>query len=283
MESFSLTGKIETDFKSHAQILELFHHANKFRNCWFKIDLTSLTWIDANQSALLLILINHLKKNNGIKFFIDYQTLRNDLNILSRNGFAYHAVHDKNGFQQYDSRESTVPIKAFKVEDADSFVEYIEGSLLKHRGLEGINSIEKVKVKNSYFEIFDNVGIHSNTSAPVLACGQFYPDAGTLKFTLVDLGDGFLKKISEFTKGNENIVKAKDAITWAVKGGSTKKEARGGTGLKGILSFCMKNGGELHIASDNCYWHFKNKSIDNHEIRKPIRGATIHLVFRFLN
>jgi tetratricopeptide (TPR) repeat protein len=60
-----------------------------------------------------------------------------------------------------------------------------------------------MKGQNSYFEIFDNVGVHANTIEPVITCGQLYPAARTLKFTLVDLGDGFLKKIARFTRGRE--------------------------------------------------------------------------------
>lgn len=282
MPSFALKGKLETDFNGHCQIINLFHDACRYKNCWYKIDTDRLSWIDANQTALLLSIINKLRKENGLKFFLDYTALRGDLNILTRNGFAYYAAYDKTHFQKHDAQNTTVPIKAFKIDDADGFVKYIEGPLLKHSGLDNAN-FDRDKVKNHYFEIFDNVGIHSGTTEPLLACGQLYPDAAVLKFTLVDLGSGFLKNISNYTKGNENITKAADAITWAVKGGSTKKEAKGGTGLKGILSFCLKHGGELHIASDNCYWHFRSKSISQQEIPSPFIGTTIHLVFRFLN
>lgn len=280
--SFALKGKLETDFNGHCQILSLYHHAKHFGNSFYKIDVDGLYWIDANQTALLLTIINKLKKENGLKFIIDYTALKGDLNILARNGFAYHAVYDKKYFEKDDPRNTTIPIKAFKVDSADSFVDYIEKELLKHRGLENVAFADKERVKNSYFEIFDNVGIHANTNAPILACGQFYPEAEVLKFTLVDLGGGFLKGISEFTKDNEKITRAADAILWAVKGGSTKKEAQGGTGLKGILSFCRKSGGELHIATDNCYWLFSGTKFYEQSITKPFIGTTIHLVFRYL-
>lgn len=282
MVSYSLSGNIRTDAKGTQALLDFYLYAKNYKNCWFNLNIENLFWFDANLSALLLRYCHLLKSENKLNFYIDYKSLKGHLNVLNRNGLAYHIVQNKDYFKPYDNKDTTIPVKAFRLESVDTFTEYIESTLLKHQGLDGVIYDDKDRIKTSYFEIFDNVGQHGRTTYPIIACGQYFPNECEVKFTFVDSGCGFLTNISEFTKEKENINKASTAISWAVKGNSTKKNEKGGTGLSKILSYCMKNGGALHIASDDCYWAFANKSINTFNIKSNLSGATIHLIFRFL-
>ena len=282
MISYSLSGYIRTDAKGTQALLDFYSFAKKYNDCWFNLNIENLYWLDGNLSALLLRYCHLLKTENKLKFYIDYKTLKGHLSVLSRNGLAYHIVNDKASFNPYDNKDTTIPVKAFKLDSVDSFVTYVENSLLKHQGLDGIIFDDKDRIKSSYFEIFDNVGIHGRTTHPIMACGQFFPTESELKFTIVDSGCGFLKNIAEFTKETVKIKRASEAISWASKGNSTKTEEKGGTGLSKILSYCMKNGGALHVASDDCYWAFSNKSINTFTLNNNLSGATIHLIFRYL-
>ena len=247
-------------------------------NTWVTIDWSGLKYMDANLSAILLAMTYKLKQERGLKFFLDYQQLKGPLSIFWRNGLA-HYIYNTNK-KPDDERESTIPIKAFKIADVDKFTQFIERDFLKHRGMDGVTFGDKEKVKGSYFEIFNNIEIHAKTQAPLFACGQLFPKQKQLIFTLVDLGVGFLKNIREFTAETDKITKAVDAINWAIKGNSTKEEASGGTGLKKILFYCMKNNGKFHIVSDDCYWQFDG-SINHTKINNPFIGATIHLIFSY--
>ncbi|WP_438966343.1 hypothetical protein [Flavobacterium sp.] len=282
MIGYSLSGKIETNKSGYQKLLDFYNYAKNNNNCWFNLDITNLEWIDANLSANLFLFCHLLKKKNNLKFFIDYSTLKGHLEVLNRNGFAYHIVESKEHFKPYDHKDSTIPLKAFKIDDVDGFSSYIENTLLKHRGLDRVKYDDKSRLKSNYFEVFDNVGIHSNTETPIFACGQLFPTNNELKFTLIDYGDGFLKKIAEYTKDTEKIKIARRAIDWAVKGNSTKVDAKGGNGLKGIILYCLKNGGSLHIISDDCYWEFQNKSINYHKLENNIKGVTVNLIFKYL-
>ena len=91
---------------------------------------------------------------------------------------------------------------------------------------------------------------------------------------------GFLKKILTYTNGE--ISKPHEAIKWAIDGNTTKKGAKGGTGLKKIFFYCYKNNGSIHIITDGCYWEYSEKSINNFLIKSPFIGTTIHLIFRYL-
>lgn len=283
MQKYTLKGHIYTNVEGCQKLIDFYNYASSFKDCWFHLDLLNLEWIDANLCSELFLYCHLLKSKNRIKFFIDYSALKGHLNVLSRNGFAYYVVDDKSKFQQYDERESVIPLKAFKIEDADKFAEYVEKIFLKQRGLENLNKDSKDSVSSSYFEIFENVGIHSNTETPIFCCGQYFPEQSELKFTLTDYGVGFLSKIKNYTL-NE-ITTADKAIDWAVKGGSTKPKQdniKGGNGLKKMMMLCYKTGGVLAIVSDGCYWKIENKKIDTQQLKNHRKGTTIHLIFRNL-
>jgi hypothetical protein len=62
----------------------------------------------------------------------------------------------------------------------------------------------------------------------------YYPSTKYLNLTMVDLGEGFLDKISKVTSKNESpITTAKEAVIWAVNGNSIKPY----TNLINISSF----------------------------------------------
>lgn len=277
--SYKFPKQIYTNAQGFQILTDFYHYCHKYKDCWITIDWSEVQHMDANLSALLLAMIHKLKQENKIKFYLDYQYLRGPMNIFWRNGLAHYIY--KTDRQPNDDRSSTIPVRAFKIDSVDKFVEYIENDLLKHRGVDSVTFHDKNKVKDSYFEIFNNYEIHAGTQYPLIACGQLFPKQQELKFTLVDMGAGFLQKIKDHTKDLEKpVTTSVEAINWAIKGNSTKVEAAGGTGLKKILFYCMKGGGSIHIASDGCYWAYDG-TISNYRVQNPVVGTTIHLIFRY--
>jgi hypothetical protein len=286
MAEFFLKAKnqsIQTDYSGNQSLIDFYNYAKKYRNCWVKLNFDGINFIDANLCALLYAMIYDLKLSNNVSVFIDYSTLKRDLNILIRNGFTSFAANKQFTFQPYDYRDTTIPLKLFSQTDVNAFCNYIEKDFLHQRGLAPLPVDYKEKINNHYLEIFSNVELHANTKDPIFACGQYFPSQGELKFTLVDLGNGFLKKIAEFTKDTEKIISASKAIDWALRGNSTKKGACGGTGLIGIKKFCIKTGNTIQIVTDNCYYSHFSKSVTSQPISSPMKGTTIHLIFRYLN
>lgn len=285
MIEYTLQGRnqnISTDFMGTISLLNYYNYAKQYRNCWINLNFDGINFIDANLSAFLFGIIHRLKFTRGVNTYVDFASLKKDLNILMRNGFTNHVAGKQFEFTPYDFRDTTIPLKSFSQVDADGYCGYIEKDFLHQRGLKKVKFGDKDRIITSYFEIFDNVGLHANTTEPIFVCGQYFPSQGELKFTLVDLGDGFLKKIAEYTKNSENITAASEAVSWAIKGNTTKKGVKGGTGLKDIFWFCHGTGGSLHIVTDDCYYNLSNKSATTHKIPHPFCGTTIHLIFRFL-
>lgn len=273
---------ISTDFNGIISLLNFYNYANQFQNITINLNLDGINFIDANLSAYLYAIIYHLRTSKRIRTYLDFHSLRKDLNVLIRNGFTNYIAGNQTAFKPYDNRDTTIPLFHFSQLDADGYCNYIESDFLHQRGLRKLKLIERDMIVASYLELFDNVGLHANTREPIFVCGQYFPYQCELKFTLVDLGEGFLKKIAEFTKGTENITTASDAVCWAVRGHSTKKGARGGTGLKDIFMFCNRTGGTLQIITDNCYYNLTERKETTFRIPNPFRGTTISLIFKYL-
>lgn len=279
MPEYKFTDNINTNYSGYCELLKFYNYSRQYTNCCITINWHNLKMLDANLSAILCAMMHRLKKDNGLSFFLDVSCLTGGLNVFWRNGLAKYIL--KSDKYVDDDRQSTIQLKAFKIDSVNKYCEYIEKELLKHRGIDAMKFKDKNKVKDSYLELFNNYEIHAETQEPILCCGQFFPTSGELKFTLVDLGCGFLKKIAETTKQTDRITKAVDAIQWAIRGGSTKVEAKGGTGLKKMLFYCKTGNSSIHIISDNCYWALDG-SITSHTIQEPFVGTTIHLIMRYV-
>lgn len=207
---FKFEGDIRTNVKGNQVLCDFYKFCSQYRSCTITLDWSRLFFMDANLSALLMAIIHKAKQDFRLKFFLDYEILKGPMSIFWRNGLA-NCIYN-NGRKPEDDRLSTIKLKAFKKNSADGFADYIQTDLLKHRGVEAVSFQDREKVKNSYFEIFNNYEIHSGNEMPVLACGQFFPKEKELKFTLVDMGVGFLNNISKFTLGKENISTPSEAM-----------------------------------------------------------------------
>ena len=157
------------------------------------------------------------------------------------------------------------------------FAKYINEKLLAHPSLR-LDEGRIYNIRKHLLEIFANIELHARTSSPIFACGQYYPKSYKLKFTLVDLGVGYLPPIHSFTKGL--VTSSSAAIAWALAGHNTTKVATtpGGLGLKELLTYCQTDAGELHIATGNAYWA-STMTASNAAPVLPFTGTIISIVF----
>lgn len=277
-----LSGDIRTDFSGIKQLLGFYHTCREHTNTTIYIDFYHLRWIDANLSSLFESILHKLSKENGLLFSTDIDFLKTAFDILFRNGFL------KSDEEIKDDRESCVRARSFECKDKSGFVKYIEEDLMTHRGMPpSLNEDKNLKEKiiEDLIEIFCNANFHANTSEPFFVAGQYYPSKKQLKFTMVDLGDGFLPRINKATKGE--IVTSLAAINWALAGNSSKLEldkTSGGLGIKSMYNYCQKNNGELEIVTGDGYWSstYANIAFKNGRLLggSPYVGSIINLTFQ---
>ncbi|MFT3677970.1 MAG: hypothetical protein QM781_18915 [Chitinophagaceae bacterium] len=276
---FSLENRIDTNYSGYNQLTRLYHfclgHPSKSH---FFIDFKSVDWFDGNLCALLYAIVYHLNKEHGHTFVTDAGIIKEKFDVLYRNGFL------QSDEAIVDTRKSTVPIQFFNPSDKERFCQYVDNELLSHRGMPNLTDALKEQISEDLLEVFCNTHHHANTIEPFFVGGQFYPTKGYLKFTMVDLGDGFLPRINKATQGR--IATDLEAIQWALEGNSTKKvldNCPGGLGLKNMCRYCLQNQGVLQIASGTGFWstEFENTIFEGGRLLpSKFLGTTINLFFR---
>ena len=277
---FQLEDKIVTNYSGYNQLSKFYHFCLKQpAETSIHLDFANIEWFDGNLCALLWAIVYKLKGTHRHTFTADEKVIKKRFDVLFRNGFFQSSE------PVYDDRQSTIPIQAFNCNDKEAFCNYVDHELLAHRGIpKSLNAELKEKISEDLLEVFCNTHYHANTTDPFFVGGQYYPFQGYLKFTMVDLGDGFLPRVKKATAGE--ITTNVDAILWALKGNSTKKileHCPGGLGIKSMYSYCLQNKGVLQIISNNGFWSsdLQNTIFEGgRELTTPFLGTTINLLFQ---
>lgn len=270
-----IKGSINTDFAGIKHLFDFYRKASLHVNKTIFVDFYHLTWFDANLSALLGSMIHKLKTENNLEFSTDGEFLKQNFDILYRNGF----IHSEDIID--DERKSSICFRDFKATDNEGFVHYIENDLLCNRGMPDLSDKVKSDIVDWLIEIFNNIELHAKTDYEFFVCGQYFPSKGIIAFTMVDLGVGFLPAIEEKTKGV--VFEAIEAIKWSlVKRNSTRKDRTpGGIGLSNLYDYLKENQGNMQIVTGDAYWGIELEStqIKGYTFDKPYCGAMINLFF----
>ncbi|MBV6441133.1 MAG: hypothetical protein EPGJADBJ_02812 [Saprospiraceae bacterium] len=275
-------GAVMTGKSGHDFLWSFYHWACQYRDCTILLDFSGLTFFEGNLSALLLALAHKLKCECNLRFECYAGRNHNGMDLLMRNGL-YGLLADQPGVTSPDYQQSTVQAKFFQPNEDDAFFNYIETELLGHRSLQILPGDLREWLQSDFFvETFTNIRVHSNSTLPFAACGQYFPKKGKMHFSICDLGDGFFKKIHAYTSEfGQPITEPIHAIEWALSGGSTQRR-QGGNALKNILERCRENGHGLTIVTDGLIWELKNGKIQCRSLREQVFGTSIHIVFQNL-
>ena len=270
---------LETDHFGVNEILKFYNYANRLSYASVNFNISPTNHVDANLSALILAITHKLQSERKVRLYLETGQGKG---VFFRNGLISHLQGNGNNNKYFDDRRSTIQLTSFYPDKDEDYCNYIRYDFLNHRGLDNVPRKVKEALKSHYIEVFTNVGIHANTTYPVFTCGQYFPDKNVLKFTLIDLGQGFLKKIKIQTNGK--ISNDKSAIIWATEGINTNKDKNvfgpGGTGLKEIKAYCNKNNGSLHICSGSGYVNLMNNRTFEYNLTTPFPGSMINIILR---
>ncbi|PZR24442.1 MAG: hypothetical protein DI539_00250 [Flavobacterium psychrophilum] len=275
MAYIALGGVLKTEFGGVQRLYNFYYEASQYHNEELYIDFKNLLFLDGNLCALFQSILYRLNKHNKLVFTTDFDFIKNKFDVLIRNGFI--PLPNENG----DNRNSTICLKQFDVAKPDEFIEYIQNDLMSHRGL-NLSEEETEKILYCFVEIFSNIELHSKTDEPFFACGQYFPENGVLKFSIVDIGNGFLPAIS--AKTNQEINTAYDSIIWALKEkNTTKLNAPGGLGLTDLRDYFNQNNGQMQIITGDAFWstEFDKTTIKYQNFPKQCCGTMINLLFSY--
>lgn len=272
LEKFSVLRNLNSTPSCFSQLIHLYEKYKVESNKKIFIDFSQIQFLDANMTAFFDAVIYQLKLDCGHEFYLDFQDIKKRFDIFIRNGF----LSDSEGqFSPIGHKGSEVRLTRFLSDQDECFYAYLDKQLFDHQAFKNNSSI-KDDLINHFFEVFVNIQLHAQTDHPVFACGQYFPYHKSLKFTLVDLGVGFLEPISKFTR--QKITEADKAIIWALDGNTTKIDQPGGLGLSRIKMYCDKNKHSFQIITDGYCWG-NNLGLLNLKKLSHFPGTTITLEF----
>jgi hypothetical protein len=270
---------VTTGKQGHEFLGSFYQQSCAHRETTVLLDFSKLTFFEGNLSALLLALAHKLKLENNLRFNCFAGPKHNGMELLMRNGL-YGLLSDQPDVLPPDHQQSTVQARLFQSDEDEAFFNHIEKDLFGHRSLQDLPQDLREWLLNDFFvETFTNIKVHSNSTLPFATCGQFFPVKRKMHFSICDLGDGFFKKIREYTSEQDQpITSPEKAIEWALNGGSTQR-GRGGSALKNIHHRCLESGHGLSVVTDGMIWELKNGRAQCRPLYTPILGASIHMVF----
>lgn len=234
------------------------------------LDMSGVTWFDADMSAPLGALLHRTQKEFNEVELVGFP--RDVEAILCRNGF----LSQYGGQKLPDSFGTTVPYLHLALGDGRYFAEYVDQKLMQNPSIPRMSDGLRKKFLESVFELFSNSQVHSKSVAGVFSCGQHFPKKQRLIFTVSDLGIGIRQNVELFTDQTFTDV---DAIVWATHERNTTRTGPvpGGLGLKLLKEFVGLNGGRLQIVSGTGYWGLSGRTEEVKTLPAPLPGVTVSI------
>jgi hypothetical protein len=227
-------------------------------------------WLDADMCAPLGAVLYRLGHNvNKVRLAHLQPQVEN---ILSKNGFLSHYGH----VPTRDTYGTTVPYQRFDVKDDRFFASYVETKFVRRTELPRMSAGLVKRFRESVFEIFSNVVIHSHSELGIFSCGQFFPRRNRLDFSVADLGIGIRRNVLDHTGLD---LRADQAIVWATSERNTTKRGPipGGLGLKLLREFITLNEGRIQIVSDIGYWSLEKEAVQTALLSAPFPGTVVNV------
>ena len=261
---------VRTGFEGFQRIIELAGQIQLPGPGEYDVDMSGLGWLDANMCAPLGAIL-HKKQSEGTHITIS-SVARRPRAIMQKNHFLLQFGWDP----MRDWHGTTIQYRRFEPTNRalkNEFQEYVNRHF--QRGSKGLPNMTQEllrKLRESIFEIFENALEHSYTEHGVFACGQFYPRANRLDFSIADLGVGIRGNI-ERNLGKR--LAPEYAIQWALSGNTTRRGRPGGLGLQLIQEFISLNEGRLILASDAGYWELSHGNVSTRLFSTPFPGTVV--------
>ena len=259
--------EIRTGYNGFQSIIDLESKVGECEDNEIEMDLRGLDWLDANMCSPLgaiLCRIQCMNRRVSISTASDKPAT-----ILRKNGFLEQFGRPR----MRDTYETTIEYRRFQRGDSHSFKEYV----VQHfrQGTKGLPLMTPLLLKRfrlSLFEILDNAVEHSHTELGIFACGQHFPKQERLDFSIADLGIGIRDKI---LRERGLSLSPAEAIEWAMKGNTTKRDKTGGLGLTLIREFIEMNQGRLIVVSDAGYWEMSGGKVESNTFPQPFPGTVV--------
>ncbi len=167
---------------------------------------------------------------------------------LAYEGVIGSGLADEFGFDLTGGRGEYLALRWDRVEDQDSYVEYLLDDWIG-QGWESIDAALEDQIISHAYEIYANAFHHAKSHAGVVSCGVRRNTASeaTILLTVVDLGVGIPHNIQTLMQNFS--MSAQSTLEWAFGEGHTTGEGPRGVGFGRLQRFVKRNLAQLTIVS----------------------------------
>ena len=259
--------KINDDLKDFDRLFQIKQQASQEHSEIF-LDFSKCYFLRQNAVAFLGGLIR-LLQSQGKTVNIKWDTLhKNIATNLQQNGFMHVFNNDREPWEG-----NSIPYREDFNQDEDCLVDYLKEKWLGKGWINVGQDLQNLIVSRVY-EIYANAFEHGQSNIGVFSCGQYYPNLGELKLTVVDFGVGIPSHVRNYQK-NPNL-SSDEALEWAFQPGKTTRlgEVTGGIGLDFLKQFVNLNQGKLEIFSHDGY-AIIDKCNESYQVRQTFFEGTL--------
>lgn len=263
------TQYLSTSHQSFEEISRIIQSSNMYHNSKMVFDMRQASRADGNLASVYAAMSYYLKKSNNSLFLgpKDYQSIKVALN---KDLLGYYCTWEE--FLENVFWSGGTKVHAFDPGDYTTFKSYLLNGAFRSDWKGLLPVALKLEVKRFLRSLYHNASIHGKRNEPIFISSSFRDQM--LRFTIVDCGEGFLKRVK---KADDSVITERQAIRWAFRGNSVDADRRKGT-LKQLGEFCIANGGELIVVSGCASVTFgKNGHHESHPLPAPFRGTIINL------
>jgi len=268
-----LSGLIRSTFDGFQALVRLYYQMKACDDPILEIDMSRLTWFDANMCAALGAVLYPFQA--GGRAIVPSGMNPRIEEVLQRNGFLLSL--GANSTKRADTYRTTIEYRRFERKETQAFKQYVAKHFVGKR-LPEMSSALQARFRESISEVFENAVDHSSTKLGIFACGQLFPRQKRLDFSIADRGVGIRANIQRHTELN---LSPEEAIAWALDGENTTRPRRagkpGGLGLKLIRQFIKSNDGRLQIISDAGYGSFGANDVEQETFEAPFPGTVVNI------
>lgn len=266
------TPYLNTSHQSFEEISRIIQSSNMYHNSKMIFDMRQASRADGNLASVYAAMSHYLKKSNNSLFLgpKDYQKIKVAFN---KDLLGYYSTWEE--FLENVFWSGGTKVQAFDPGDYIGFKTYLLNGAFRSdwKGKLPVNL--KLEIKKFLRSLYHNASIHSRRDEPIFISSSFRDQM--LRFTIVDCGEGFLKRVKRV---DSTVITERQAIRWAFRGNSVDSVRRKET-LKQLGEFCLANGGELIVVSGCASVTFgKNGHHESHPLPAPFRGSIINLSVR---
>lgn len=268
MHNLIIKANIDNGIKAYNILAELSQELEKRKGDTLVIDFANVTFIAANQLAVLGALFEDFCRNEEARIIL--MNLSDKVKrVMQKNGFSTLFGLEK----RTDYYHTTIPHKSFMIDQIDEFEKYLLLHIFQREDIPNMTIEAQNAIIDNMLEIFNNVKEHTS-AINIYSCGQFFPQSAALYFTIADIGETIKYNVNAY---NLDIEKDYNRIEWAMQeGNSTRKNgAPGGLGFSVLNKFIKYNKGKLAVVSDDECYEYNGKKERYMKLETPFRGTIV--------